>query len=854
MVPSDVLSNARVEFTHAFQDAIQGIVPAAIEALFLKAEVATSHEQKLIFHARALLQDKRGQLMQQLAQNMEQLLDRSLATAYNNFRPSSVLSQEVESLALLDPFVFENSLRFNEMTQHFRDKSEQQLRELNIRIAVLFGQDDMCERENPFRPYLLTRCISQSVDSLGLLPELNAILIPQLGDSLQYKVEDIYRATNACLETLGVSANLTLKIAKAPNTLSKSQSVVSGSPVLTPEVSAETSASPDVPFVPGSRAAPGQSASVTPHPQRWIEQLFQAVRRKSAVSSGSLASVAPSIPSPGMSAAWLSGSEAIGDLLRKVFGASTSAAVSFAETAAAGNTAFNLPSLPAVADSNNPPSSSPPELRTYHTVVSPSGGASAVESTPFPVIEIRLVKVVGRMHKQMTPDAAAMLNEQGDIRNLLREHRDALNSLAQTDDEKMTVDIVAMLFEFILHDALLDQNARIQIGRLQFLLLQQALLEPALLTEAEHITRVFLNRLATVAFAMSTLEPGAPLFEEELARLVKTLLRYDCETPELFSKLQERFETIVSRLLRHCDTNVKLAVKAVSEAEILKLRYMQTYQQLAHALSRLYVDPYLRHFLLHDWNCAIVRAERIDPRWARRYRLLVPDIFWSLSPKTSVEDRNQLSAMIPVMINNLHQGLELLGWDKTEQQMLLNWLADAHAEALRPGHVVQQPCSLFDMHEHFGQFTDQPEVVEEDNQADIPDSVPDFLPAVLSDSKLAITFLHRQPVHHDSINTIDVKQTLAATEVAFQIGTAWEVHVQGKPQHACMMWLNQDMSNLVLRFQESAAVMFVTYAEWQHLLQAGQARPLETTLMFDRAIRSLLMSADAIDHDNSDGK
>ena len=864
MVPNDVLSNARAEFTHAFQDAIQDLVPAAIEALFLKAEAATSHEQKLIFHARALIQDKREQFMQQLMLNMAQLLDRSLETAYSNFRPSSVLNQDVESLALLDPSVFENSLRFDEITQHFRDKAEQQLRELNIRIAVLFEKEDMCERENPFRPYLLTRCISQAIEALGLLPELNAILILQLGECLQHSVADLYRATNVCLENLGVSANLTLKITKAPNTLIKLKPSAPGESAAGATFS-EMSVSAGA--APGSASYPAveQIPSAIQHPQVWIEQLFHAARRKStasapstiSASSGATAAFASPVGANGSDASsWLAGSMAIGGLLRKVFGASVPGSVALAGAATSENTA--LPLVEADTNSGRATTGSETDisslaaLRLPHPAGISAELGSASEPKMFPAIEIRLIKVIGRMHRQMTPDAAAMVSDNGDIRNLLREHRDALHSLAQTGDEKMTVDIVAMLFEFILRDALLDLNTRIQIGRLQFLMLQQALLEPAFLTETHHVARLFLNRLATVAFAVSKVEPGVSLFDDELARLVKTLLRYDCEVPDLFPKVQERFDTVVGRLLRHCDANVKLAVKAVSEAETLKVRFVQTYQQLSHALSRLHVDPYFRHFLLQDWSSAIVRAERMDPRWARRYRLLVPDIFWSLSPKVSVEDRNQLSTMIPVMLNNLHQGLEMLAWDKTEQQMLLNWLADAHAEALRPGHAVQEPTSLFDMHEHFGQFTDQPDSLEGDESAEMPESVPDFLPAVLRDSRLAITFLHRQ-THHDApaastYARLSPHQPVVPT--VFQIGTTLEVQVHGSLKDACLMWINPDMSNLILRFQDDASVVFMSCTELQHMLQAGQSRFSETEPLFERAIRSLLMSADAIDHED----
>jgi hypothetical protein len=78
--------------------------------------------------------------------------------------------------------------------------------DLNIRIAVLFGQDDIRERENPFRPYLITRCIFLAVESLRLTQEMFSILAMQLGETLTVDIPGIYQQTNAELEKHGVHA------------------------------------------------------------------------------------------------------------------------------------------------------------------------------------------------------------------------------------------------------------------------------------------------------------------------------------------------------------------------------------------------------------------------------------------------------------------------------------------------------------------------------------------------------------------------------------------------------------------------------------------------------------------------
>jgi hypothetical protein len=167
----EILSGARREFFNAFQNAAATLVPRTVEALFSKVNSENSPiEQADIVRAQLLLQEHRHEIELQLTKNMQQLLDRSMETTYQNFRPNlSALSISADNLSLLDSSAFESSLRFNEVTQLFRNVAEQELIDLNIRIAVLFGQDDIRERENPFRPYLITRCIFLAVESLRSL-------------------------------------------------------------------------------------------------------------------------------------------------------------------------------------------------------------------------------------------------------------------------------------------------------------------------------------------------------------------------------------------------------------------------------------------------------------------------------------------------------------------------------------------------------------------------------------------------------------------------------------------------------------------------------------------------------------
>ncbi|MFZ6723669.1 DUF1631 family protein [Undibacterium sp. Ji49W] len=926
MVANESLSSTRAEFTHAFQLAVDGVMPAAAETLLSKASASgiSTSEQRRMVSARGTLQDRRDEIAKALQINMEQLLDRSLSTAYSTFRPASALEQNKE-LALLDSSTFETTLRFNEMTQNFRNRSEQLIIDLNIRIAVLFGQDDIRERENPFRPYLVSRCIFLAIEGLKLLPETEAILIEQLGESLSTAMSAVYQAANNALEKQGISAHLSLKITKAPEK-PQARGAAPGFPPGAGQAapgqgysSMQTGIFPGVHSAAqvgvstvggfGAFGAPGASGQpqVMQNPGVRLEQLFQSVRGKSApaMAQGQAAALAPvpaqggqmpmtysaSLPPISMppaapvspAPAWLQGATALGGALRRAFGEASAATAPVPSHTDSDALPYHAPATAATGGVSTPtnlfqsaqPGNAgfgdremvqvPAALLAAHLQNIESQLRQKIEPSAAPGASIALGKVLGQMHKVMAPESAAMADEHGDIRNLLREQKDALYSLAQDSDEQMTVDIISMLFEFMLSDELVPLSMRVELGRLQFMILQLALKDKDFLTNEKHPARLLFNRICSVAFCAEQIDDVEPI-TEEISRIIKTLLRHDSEVPELFSRIQNRFETFVTRELRTNQSPIRRTVKAIGEAEIRFMRFACIAAVMSKALSKLTVEASFRSFLRINWVAAIEIAERTDSIQARRYRLLVPDLLWSVYPKTDADDRNLLSSMLPVMLSTLRHGLELIGWEKTKQQKLMNWLAEAHSNALRgmTEGRAPQPVSLPQMHERFEQFTNQADTIEHSEIQEHDFAREQFLVEVLAELSLPAKILDKE-----------LKKQSAATEgfIAMEVSPeksdksdkAQQEQYQDRivsaamlefktPQYkgrACIRWVNPNGNNVVLSMSGEEFPGVLSMPILCELLDQGKIRFVETEAMFERAIHSLIRSADAMDNEVS---
>jgi len=857
MQPKELLKSARTEFLNSFQSAIQFIVSPAIEALFVKANASQSPLEKAeIFHARVILQEHRQELTRQLILNMIELLDRSIETTYQAFRPtSSALSLSLDNIGLLDSSTFENSLRFNNIIQLFRDCAEQELIDLNIRLSVLFNENDIRERENPFRPYLLARCISASVETLKLSPELTAILVTQIGETISNYVKAMYQRANAELAKHGVNVHLSLKINKVPptppprSTLSTlfddAQSHHLG--VSRPEKRIASVTSPSY------ATASGGFPQLITKPAINIHQLFLAVRGRAGFSKATADQIGlgdhESEP-----LCWLEGGAGLGDVLRMAFGAEEDLSW---ETKSRWH-----PLSPATLATNNVIKQNVAVSRqliqrlqlAHESSARPSEGVGRQQET-FSFAGLDFPSIVGQMHKLLTPRYRDMLNEQGEVKNLLYQEREVLLQFARSNEERMKIDVVALVFESILFDSLLSLELRIQIGRVQFLFLQLALIEADFLRSVQHPARLLLNRIAVVSLGVQHIESQKIQFDLEIERIFKTLAKHDCSIPGLFQRIINRFDIFVLRELRIQDKVIRRTVKSVEEAQIRYSQFEQTASTLRAALLPFGLPPQFLAFLETEWVRAINLADRKEPELASDLRAFVPDVVWSIRPKISREDKLQFSELMPPMMDSLRRGMEIMELNQFKQHALFNWLSDAHHRAQNPQLGTVADFSLQKVRALFDDFMRQPALVISDIATeDKFEEMRKYLVDILQELGLNVMMLTSDEFHSQGIQsgatrlsppikTIDV-DAMRAQLVA---GAAIEMNLDDKFWRGCIHWINVGADSMVLSFKSHAAPAVISIDNFCANLSRGTARLVENASLFDRAIAVVLKSVDALD-------
>ncbi len=463
-----------------------------------------------------------------------------------------------------------------------------------------------------------------------------------------------------------------------------------------------------------------------------------------------------------------------------------------------------------------------------------------------------------------TPSGEGMLGDDGEVRNLILEQRSSLNHMTGDISEQMTIDIVAMLFEFILRDNQVPAEVRAQLGRLQFLVLKIAMQDPGLLKRKSHPARMLVNRIGSISLGLKQLDPGGVRVTAEICRIVEALLSDVTEDSSLFSKMLDEFDEFITRELLAGDAKVERAVHIMEKAESRTLRFARTTARIDEALNGIEIDPYLHDFLVHAWAHAIERAERTDVDGAKRFRRLIPHLLWSILPKVGGQDRALLLALLPTMLPVLREGMALAGWDAEQQQQLLNWLVDAHAGAMRAHHPAIPSMPLSAVQERFQKFVDKPEA---EPQVPLAQHKTELDSAFLDE---AIRELEAQLHKIDQIHGLDLDlaqpeedaaqlsgqaalplqetpETEAAVLARLRSGIAIEINLGGTPGRGTLNWVSPSTSNLVLSIEGQDSPSIISVRLFRRLLANGRARFMEAAPLFERAVQSLLLSADQVD-------
>jgi Protein of unknown function (DUF1631) len=462
--------------------------------------------------------------------------------------------------------------------------------------------------------------------------------------------------------------------------------------------------------------------------------------------------------------------------------------------------------------------------------VAGSAGMQAMPSGPLPsanellgalsVLQSQIASA-GPLPYAQPNDAVELSREVMQLKGQLLSQIGALRgerpSHVATIDED-TIDLVGMLFEFILEDRNLPAEMQVLLARLQIPYLKAAILDRKMFAHRQHPARRLLDGLAEQAKSWSEESDRDRRLHDKVKTIVEQLL-HD------FDDDMGIFERLLADLQQFQDVNKRrseLAEQRVAEStrgrEKLEQARRRAAREILDRIGENKLPPLVHGVLARAWANHLVLTLLRQGETSPEYRSalhFVDDLIVSTRPTQDPESRQRLRQMIPGIERALRMGLTNVAFQEHDIDRLLSQLHAYYRQQL--GETAE---------------TGETVTVDEDTaMLAIPDSIQ---PVIDRDAEL--------DEHVDDDAVVVPPDSPEWQQVqALQPGTWLEFsHVEEAMTRAKLSWISPMSGRYLFVNRRGLKVADYSPQELAALLIDGHARVLAANALFDRALSAIV--------------
>ncbi|HKS13628.1 MAG TPA: DUF1631 domain-containing protein [Pseudomonas sp.] len=373
------------------------------------------------------------------------------------------------------------------------------------------------------------------------------------------------------------------------------------------------------------------------------------------------------------------------------------------------------------------------------------------------------------------------------------------------------INLVGMLFDFILDDSNVPATVRQMIARLQIPYLKVALLDATLFTRASHPARRLLNEIALAAMGWEgTGDPQRDSLYLRIERVVLRLLNDFTEDTRLFSDLLAEFLSYSSDERRRND----LLEQRTRDAEEGRARTLLVRQRVQEVLNqRLHgrvLPNIVVQILVQAWSQVLMLAclkhgER-SKAWAQGL-LTMDALLASVAPHREALARQELLEQVPSLLKALREGLASIALDSNATRDFFAGLAQLHLRA----------CSTHDTGVS----------AQDDVLRDI--LVQDEIVLAVGEEPACAPLLQLDE-HHPQLRQLQ----------RLRVGSWVEVRTEGTPLRCKLIAWIASSDRFVFANRHGVKVRDWNRTGLLMALRREDVRPLDDGLLFDRALHAVI--------------
>ena len=280
----------------------------------------------------------------------------------------------------------------------------------------------------------------------------------------------------------------------------------------------------------------------------------------------------------------------------------------------------------------------------------------------------------------------------GEIVNQVRLVRDSESAQQVGGLESVTIDIVAMLFDFIFDDAHIPVAIKALISRLQIPVLKVVMLNPGFFADRQHPTRRFLGSISSISIRWGTSVDESDPFYCKLAELIERIQSEFEDDIEVFGTALAELEAFVDEHDGEEDDTALKAANIVMQREKEAEAWERAQRAFREFSTRAALPALIDLFLREHWTGVLqaiaVKDEEGEAEWNAAIQTL-DDLAWSIEPKKSPDDRLKLVSLLPRLLAQLNKGLDSVLANPDQRRAFFDTLVQCHSAALK-GEIQEE--------------------------------------------------------------------------------------------------------------------------------------------------------------------
>ncbi len=263
------------------------------------------------------------------------------------------------------------------------------------------------------------------------------------------------------------------------------------------------------------------------------------------------------------------------------------------------------------------------------------------------------------------------------------------------------IDVISMLFNFILDDPVLPARMKVLLVRLQMPVLRVAVEDKSFLTDRAHPARVLLNNFSQAAVKCAESgDLGANHIDAVIEEMIQRILEKFAGNVELFKQINSEFEAFLSHEERSAKVVEDRLIETAKGREQLLLARQRVYQKLKQMLPKQIAES--AYVLIKEAWCdvmtlTLLREGENSLAWQKVVDIC-ERLIDSVIPKAQPAARRKRMLEIPGLLNELRKGIAAISFDNTKANQLLARLQRCHIVCLRglpPERVVTVSETIF---------------------------------------------------------------------------------------------------------------------------------------------------------------